>query len=158
MAKYAPLPPQAESDEAADAEEEAKRIAAQWTSDPAAAGNAVPAEDTATAHDNVEIDAQPEEIAFEPSQPKTVLQQLADTVRSLGKGVWSPRRDAGKSAQEQLIQLTRASKQAVQKHNAKQHELRTAETELRTLRINLGRVRPCPKAARMPVNLCCHLL
>lgn len=82
-----------------------------------------------------------EDSASDASEPKTVLERLADTVRSLGKAVWSPRTATVKSAQEQLVQLTRASKQAVQNHTAKKHELRTAETELKTLKGNLARVR-----------------
>lgn len=91
-------------------------------------------------YEHIDVD-EAEDTAPDSLRPKTMLERLADTVRSLGTGVWSPRAATVKSAQEQLVQLTRASKQAVQNHTAKKHELRTAETELKTLKSNLAQVR-----------------
>lgn len=129
-----------DGDDPDDADAEAKRIAAQWTSDPAAAGAVASAEEAASTQVDDDAASTVEEDVVDACKHKTALQKLVDTVRSLGKAVWSPRTDTAKIAQEQLVQLTLASKQAVQKHTAKKHELRTAETELKTLKDNLARV------------------
>eukprot|EP00892_Ulva_mutabilis_P003711 jgi/Ulvmu1/1711/UM116_0024.1 len=91
-------------DESVDADEEAKRIAAQWTSNPAAASTGAHPEDV-SGPDGAESD----EVVAEQTtyEPKSALQTLADM--------------------------------AVKKHSEKKHELRTAETELRTLQANLER-------------------
>lgn len=124
-----------------DADAEAKRIASQWTSNPEAAGGTADGDETHEADTDESVEEAGGGTVADSDKPKTMLQKLVETVRSLGQAAWSSHKDTTKMVQEQLLQLTRASKQAVQNHTAKKHELRTAETELKTLSGNLARVR-----------------
>lgn len=133
-----------------------KRIAAQWTTDPDAAGDASPSHEGSSepVPDDVP-DVQPacpvtEGAGSETEQPKSIFERLKGVATSLTTAAFgtSAKDDTAapvdalsvEKAQAAVKELTEASKLAVEAHNAKSGELRDAEAKLKSAQQLLANV------------------
>lgn len=133
-----------------------KRIAAQWTSDPEAAGDTPPPdEDSSEPEANAAgVDASNSDTGdagSETDSPKSMFDRLKGAAKSIktafGAGSTNDTATpvdtvALEKAQAAVKELTEASKRAVEAHNAKNGELRDMEAKLKSAQQMLANVRP----------------
>ena len=138
-----------------------KRIAAQWTSDPEAAGDTPPPdEDSSEPEANAAgVDASNSETGdtgSETDSPKSMFDRLKGAAKSIKTAFGSGSTNntatpvdtvALEKAQAAVKELTEASKRAVEAHNANSGELRDMEAKLKSAQLMLANVRPAPTTA-----------
>lgn len=136
-----------------DPDEVGKRIAAQWTTDPSAAGDAPDGSGEPAADDVVDVEAVipgTEVTGSGTGQQKSVLERLKGTVKSIttafatgGKQAAATNVDpvALEKSEALVKELTEASRIAVEAHNAKNGELRDTEAQLKSAQQLVARVR-----------------
>lgn len=149
------------ADEEAAAEEEhpdeiGKRIAAQWTTDPEAAGDSAREDSSApVAEDGPGVEpASPTgtKAGSEAEQPKSVLSRLKGAAQSITTAFSTGSKPetgtdvdtvALEKSQALVKQLTESSRVAVEAHNAKSGELRDKETKLKAVQQLVAHVGAC---------------